>query len=105
EIPPEQPRLCSCHSGAWIDPHARHGRKIDDDPAVADGRARDVVAASSDRDDELVLARESDCSPDIGDAGTARDEGRPAVDRAIPDAPVGVVGGVAGTDERPPEMP
>jgi hypothetical protein len=63
------------------------------------------VAASAHRDDQLVLARESDGGPDIGGAGTARDEGRTAVDRTIPDAPFGVVGSVAGTDQRSAEMP
>jgi hypothetical protein len=99
ELPPEESRLRSRRSSGRIDPHALHRRKIDDDPSIAHRSAGDVVAAATDRDEEIALAREPDDGLDIGDAGTARDERGMPIDRAVPDAACGVVLRVVGTDQ------
>jgi hypothetical protein len=62
------------------------------------------VASASDGHEEIALAREPDRRPDIGDAGAARDERGPAVDRAIPDATGSLVLRVAGPDQLAAEL-
>ena len=61
--------------------------------------AGDAVAAAADGDGEVLLAREARRPHDVGDAGTAGDQGRAAVDRAVPDRARLVVVRVARTDE------
>jgi hypothetical protein len=62
------------------------------------------VAAASDRDEQVALARETDGGPDIRGAGaTCHQPGTP-IDRAVPDRAGGVVLGVAGTDEVAPKV-
>ena len=48
-----------------------------------------------------VSLREAHGGDHVRVAGAARDQGRGAVDRAVPDLPVLVVAGVAGTDQPP----
>ena len=47
-----------------------------------------------------MLAGEVDRGDDVGDVGAAGDEGRVAVDHRVVDRAGGVVGRVAGLDER-----
>jgi hypothetical protein len=62
------------------------------------------VAAASHGDEKIALARETDGGPDIGDAGTARDEPGITIDRTVPDRAGGVVPRVPGTDELATEV-
>ena len=105
ELPPKQTSLRSRNTGAGIDPHSLHRREIDDDTVIAHGSAGDVVTASSHRNHELAFAREPDRGDDVGDAGAARDESRAAIDRSIPDAPRGVVWGIARAYQLAAEVP
>ena len=74
-------------------------REVDDEAAVADGVAGDVVAAAADRHEQLVLAGEGDRGDDVGAPGAAGDQGRAAIDHGIEDLAGGVVVRVAGAQQ------
>jgi hypothetical protein len=57
------------------------------------------VAAAPNGDDEFLLARKSERSEDIGDAGRPDHHGRPTVDHAVPHDPGRVVAGILGEDD------
>jgi hypothetical protein len=57
------------------------------------------VPATSHSDEEIALARETDCRADVGGAGAPRDEPGMAIDRTVPDRAGRVVLGVTSTDE------
>ena len=51
----------------------------------------DPVASGAHSDEQIALARVANRRDHVGDAGAARDPGRPAVDRAVPDPATGVI--------------
>jgi hypothetical protein len=82
-----------------IDPDPLHLPEIDHHPRVADRQAGIAVAAASKRDQKPLLPRESHSRDYVGDAGAARDQCRPPVDRAVPDLALVVVGSIRGANE------
>ena len=79
-----------------VDGHRLHVREIDHDAAVAHRMAEDRVPAAADGDRQLALAREPQRRLDVVGARAARDQGRPAVDGAVPGPPGLVVALLAG---------
>jgi hypothetical protein len=71
-------------------------REVDHEPAVAERVPGDRVAAPTDGDQQVGPDAEPHRGGHVLGVGAARDGGRPAVDRAVPDPPrlvVRVVGG------------
>ncbi|HWC27071.1 MAG TPA: hypothetical protein VG474_10860 [Solirubrobacteraceae bacterium] len=81
-----------------VDAHAAHRRQVDDQAAVDDGGAGDVVSAAADGERQVVLGGEGDRGGDVAGVGAAGDERGALVDHAVPDAARGLVFGVAGGD-------
>jgi len=104
ELRPHDPAFGSRGAVARIDADALHRREVEDDAAVARAEAGDVVPAGADGDDELVPAGEAEACDHVRRAGAANDEGRPPVDHPVPDRAGGVVGVVAGDDERAADL-
>ena len=75
----------------WIDAGSPHRARVDDHPTVADREARVAMAPTSERHLEPALTGEAHRRDYVGDAGAARDQPRPAVDRAVPDLALVVV--------------
>jgi hypothetical protein len=50
-----------------------HAREVDDNAIIAKRAASDVVAPSSDRREQIVLARKVDGGDDVGDACASSD--------------------------------
>jgi hypothetical protein len=91
-------------AGVRVHLDALHQREVDHEAVVADGIARDVVPAPSDRDEQVVLARELDGLDDIFRRRAARDQRGSAVDHGIPDLAHRVVARVARKKHTPPEV-
>ena len=79
-----------------VDTDAAHPREIDHEAVVDHCRASDVVPATADRERQPVLGCKAHGGRDVVRVGTARDQGRTAVDHFVPDAAPGVVLVVAG---------
>ena len=86
-----------------IDADAAHRSEVDHDPSVGDREPGEAVAPAPDGDLETGPAREPHGRQDVGDAGAVSDQRWGAVDRAVPDPAIVIVGGALGADERPPE--
>jgi hypothetical protein len=82
-----------------IDADALHLPQIDHHPRVADRQSGVAVAAASRRDRQSLLLREPNRGDHVGDPGAARDQRRAAVDRAVPDLALLVVGGIRGAGQ------
>ncbi len=87
-----------------VDPHATHQRQVDHQAAFAYRQAGDVVAATPNRDQQIVLARESKCLHDVHAADAAHDQAGTAVDHAVPDLARLVVGGRAAVEHGAAEV-
>src|SRR5262249_61694131 len=81
------------------EPTPLHRAELDDDAPVADRQAREAVATASNGDGQTVALRELDRRADVRDARAARDQGRVAVDRTVPDPPRVVVAGVGRAND------
>ncbi len=90
--------------GGGVDPDARHGREVDDEPAVAGAEAGAVVAAAADREEEAAVAGEADGGDDVAGVGAAGDEGGAPVDHGVEDGAGPVVARIAGLDQLPPKF-
>ena len=84
-----------------VNPHAAKPRQVDLYAAVAGGLAREAVATALHGDEQLALARKSDCAPDIRGAGRLHDERRVLVELRMQDAARRVVALVSCEQERP----
>src|SRR5262249_883503 len=62
-----------------------HLRKIDHDAIIAQGVARDVMAAASDGESNLAVPRKVHCLDDVRGTRAADDRRGPSVDRRAPD--------------------
>ena len=82
-------------AGARVDLDALHQRQVDHQAVIADGIARDVVPAPSDRDEQTILAPELDGLDDIFRRRAAGDKRGPAVNSGVPDLANLVVARVA----------
>jgi len=69
----------------WINPDGAHQRKIDQEPAVTNSVARDVMAAAAHSDQEAVLTRKPYGTNDVCGPSAAHDRAWVAVDHRIPD--------------------
>jgi hypothetical protein len=103
ELPPEQARLRPDAAGGGVDPDLLHRRQVEDQAAVAAGRAGHVVPAAPDGQRQAAGPAVLDPGPHVGGAGAARDQGRALVDGAVPELPRRPVPGVPGPEQRPPE--
>jgi len=84
-----------------IDVHAPHPGEVDHQTAVVDRIPGDVVAASLDRQQQIVLTREVHGVDDIRGAGALHDQRGPAIDQAVPDRARLVVAFVARGEHAP----
>ena len=81
------PGRAALHQGrlpAGIDLNLPHQREIDHHRAVGYGLSGNAVAAAADRSGNPLLAGEANGLNHIGDARGAHDDGRLAVDHAVP---------------------
>ena len=85
ELAPQHARLGARRPRCRVDADALHRRQVDHEPAIAERMPADPVATGAHRDEQIALARVANGRDHVGDAGAARDAGRPAVDRAVPD--------------------
>lgn len=88
-------RLDGRTAGVGVDLDALHQREVDHEAIVADGIARNVVPAPSDRDEQVVLAPKFDGLHDIFRRRAAGDQCGPAVYHGVPDLSYFVVVRVA----------
>ena len=100
EPPPGHAALRQRPAAPPVHPHRGHRGQVEHDTTVAGGEPGDTVCAAADRHRQPLAARELHPGDDVGDAGTAEDERRVAVDRVVPDPPGSVVAGVARGDHR-----
>ena len=96
------PQRTALHPGpavVGIDPHGPHRRKVDDDPVVANGGARHVVASAPYGDLEVVVAGELHGRDHVGGPDASGDQARTPVDGTVPDRAGDVVIRLVGTDQ------
>jgi hypothetical protein len=82
--------------------NAAHRRQVDDETAVVDRVAGDVVPVALDREEQVLLAREVDGVDDVGRSGALDDQRGPAVDESVPERAGIVVALVPGRRTAPP---
>src|SRR5262245_23743534 len=99
EVAPQRSTLRVSYPRLRIDANALHGRQIDDQAAVVGPVSRGAVASAANRNEQPEQAREVDRVLDVRDPCASRDEGRAAVDVAVPHAPRLVEAGVARDHE------
>src|SRR5262249_50895391 len=95
------PQRTALHPGlavGGIDPYGPHCRKVNDDPVVANGGARHVVASAPYGDLQIVVAGETHGCDHVGGPRASGDQARAPVDGTVPDCAGDVVVGVVGTD-------
>jgi hypothetical protein len=90
-------------AGRRVDPDRLHQRQVDHQPAVHHRVPGHGMAAAPHRHRQVVFAGEADRLEDIVGPGAAGDQGRPAVDGAVPDPPGLLVALLPGPQQRPPE--
>ena len=70
--------------GVNVDP--LHPREVDDEPAVAQGGARHVVASAFDRHPHVVLSGETHGRHNVRDARTLGDQSGTLINHPVPDS-------------------
>ncbi len=103
ERPPDRAAACPRDTRLRIDVDLSEPREIDDQAAVADGVAGDVVPAASDGDRQLVLARDREGDCDVLRAPAARNRERAAVNQRVEGGPRLVVRRVLIGEDLPGE--
>ena len=103
EFPDRETRFGAHGPRCGINADTLHGRQIDDQAAVTECAAADVVTAAADGDQQAMLACEADRDDDVGEPRAARNQPRMSLDARIPDPPGAVVLAVAVTEHSPPE--
>src|SRR5687768_11234226 len=96
------PQRTALHPGpavGGIDPHAPHRREVDDDPVVANGGARHVMASAPYGNLQVVVAGETYRRDHIRSSDASGDQVRAPVNGTVPDCTGDVVVGVVDTDE------
>ena len=101
ELTPDNAAFRAGRARDWIDADALHQRQVDHDSAVAGAVAGGVVRTPAHRDKEVLRTREVHGFLDIRHAGTARDEPRPPIDVAVPNAARRLIAVVAGKEYGP----
>ena len=84
--------------GHPADADGPHRRQVDDDPVVANGGARHVVATAPYGDLQIVVAGEPHGRDHVGAPDASGDQARAPVDGTVPDCARAVVVGVVGID-------
>src|SRR5262245_41309578 len=95
------PQRTTWHPGpavGGIASHAPHRRKVDNDPVVANGGARHIVASASYGDLQIVIASEAHRRDHVGGPDASGDQVRAPVNSAVPDCTGDVIDGVTGTN-------
>jgi hypothetical protein len=82
---------------------ALHPRQVDHEAALTHRVARDVVAAATNRHEQIVVTGEIDRADDVGHPGTADNQGGPFVNHGVPDLTRLIVPGIAGTQQFAPQ--
>ena len=103
ELTQQHARLGPCGSSLGIDADPSHLTEVDDQAAVHGRQAGEAVPPASHGDRESRPAPEPHGRDDVRHAGAPRDQGGAAVDRAVPDLPVLIVGGISGANDRSAE--
>ena len=83
-----------------IDTYALHQRQVDDQSVITAAKARAVVSATANGDEQSVVASELHRADDIGCIDALRDQARPLVDHAVVEAAYFVIRRVVGLDHR-----
>ena len=91
EVEPRRAALGAREPRIGVDRDGTHRREVDHEAVVADAVPGRVVAASAHGDLQLLCAGEVESRGDVGRAGAARDQRRPAVDQGVVAASRGVV--------------
>jgi hypothetical protein len=86
--------IAPCHAGLCLNgPLARihvsplHTTQVNDNPSVAGGKPGDVVAATANGQQQVIVRRETNGRNYIGYPKAANDGARPFVDHPIPNPP------------------
>ena len=80
-----------------------HLRQVDDEAAVVDRVAGDVVTARLDREEQVLLAGEVNRVDDIRRSSALHDQRRPTVDESIPDRASVVIGFILRAQDGSPD--
>ena len=99
EVGPDRARLDADLAPLGVDHEAAHRREIDDDPTLAQRRSRHVVAAAADRHRQPAAPRRARRDGGVVGVDAAGDQGRAAVDRAVPQPARVVVPGPIRIDQ------
>jgi len=87
------------------DANAFHARQIDHQPVIAQCGSGASMAAAAYRHRQGVVVRKMDAYNDVGHVGALRDQHRPPVDAAVPDAAGVVKPRIGAPDQRSAKQP
>jgi len=87
EVGERRPGLDGRAPARRIDADRAHRGKVDDEPAIGNRIARNVMPAAADRDRQPAPARKCDRWGDVVRARALHDRGRAPVDHSVPDFP------------------
>ena len=91
-------------AGGRVNPDRFHAGQVEHQRVVGDGEARRGMPAAADADRQAVLTSEAHRRDDVACAGSAGDQRRAAVDRAVPHRARRVVPFVTRRDQSPAEV-
>src|SRR5919199_1044737 len=100
ELSPGEARLSTGSAPGRINPYPLHQSQVDHEATIAHGIAGHAVAATTDGHQQVVGPRDIDGADHIRGPGAAGDEGRLAVDHAVPDLSDGFVLVIAWAQKR-----
>jgi hypothetical protein len=99
DVAPQRTTLHPSPTVGGIDAHASHRREVDDDPVVASGGARHVVASAPYGNLQIVIASEAHRRDHVRGPDASGDQVRAPVNGAVPDCTGDVIVGVVGADK------
>ena len=99
DVAPQRATLHPGPAAGGIDAHGSHGRKVKDNPAVANCGARHVVPSAPYGDLQIMVAGETHGADHVGSPDAPGDQARAPVNGTVPDCTGDVVVGLVGTDE------
>src|SRR5262249_40412669 len=86
-----------------VDTDAFHRGHVNHEPVVANGFTGDTMTSATNRDENLVLAGETDAGNDVGGTSAAGNDGRTAINHGVGNCASFVISRVAGTKGLPAE--
>ena len=98
DVTPQCTTLHPSPAVGGINPHGSHRREVDDNPVVANGGARHVVASAPYGDLQIVVAGETHGGDHVGGPNASGDQVWAPVNGTVPDCTGDVVVDVVGTD-------